>query len=183
MVEPFASVQQMVARSQGAIPATQPFLDTALRAASNRIRNHCGWHIAPEVTESITVDDLGGPVMRLPSRRVKEITELRIGGVVAPLAQLRWLPDGRLLEPYRIPSFRVAEITLTHGFAEVPEDLVDLTLQIAARALGSPMGVVTERSLASSITWTSTAAGVAGGTVLMAHETPGLAPYELGWLP
>lgn len=182
-MDPLATAAQMEQRSQGAIPASQPFLDVALKAASQRIRNHCGWHIATEVTETIRIDDLGGPVMRLPSKRVKRITELRIGGQVASLTQLRWLPDGRLLEPYRIPGYRVAELDVTHGYEETPEDVVDLTLHIAARALGSPTGVLTERSLASSITWSATAAGVAGGTVLMAHETPALAAYELGWLP
>lgn len=181
---PFASAQQMEQRSEGAISKDRPFLDSALRAASDVIRGYCGWHVAPEISETLHLDGPDSQLLVLPSLRVAEVTGIVEAGQPADLTDIAVSRTGMLRRrrPFA-DTFASVEVTLRHGFENVPDAIVDLTLQIAARALGSPLGVVREQSLIANVTWTTTAAGVAGGTVLMAHEEPILAPYRLGTLP
>ena len=60
------------------------------------------------------------------------------------------------------------------GIAKFWMALAALTLQIAARALGSPLGVLREQSLASSVTWSTTATGV----VLSPLDLPTMPPTD-----
>lgn len=178
-MDAFATKGQMAARSQGAIPADQPFLEIALQAASRVIRNHCHWHIAPSAQTREQFRPARRTEIWLRSVHVTGILSFITDGAVIPPAALDWYENG-LIE--QATTGRV-EVLYQHGYAEVPEDLVDLSLQIAARALGSPLGVVREQTLMSSVTWTTTAAGVAGGTVLMEHEQNLLTEYVVGYLP
>lgn len=179
----FATAAQMAERSQGAIPANTPFLEGSLLAATSLIREYCGWRIADQASEVIWLDDLGGPILALPSLCVVSVDEIKLDGEVIDSATLRWLPDGRLLEAYRVPVARALQVTMTHGFAAVPAGLVDLTLQMAARAIGSPLGIVREAAGGVSVTYSQPGFNVAGGTVLLPHEKAQLVPYRLGWMP
>lgn len=179
----FASADQMVARSQGAIPANHPYLDDALTAATEVIRSYCGWHISGQVTETVLLDDMAGPIMALPSLRVVSVTSLKVNGVDADVASFMWLRDGRLAKPYYVPTYRVAELTLTHGHETTPQEIVDLTLQMAARALASPLGLTREQAGAVNASPTAVAPGAAGGVVLLEHEKASLARFRVGWMP
>jgi hypothetical protein len=179
-LDPFAKPEDMEARTEGLIPTTRPFLDEALAAASLAIRNHCGWHIAP-VVEQVQYAGGRGTVF-LPTRRLTELVSVVNDGTVLDAGALDFDEDtGQVFGPRWSARRRGLVITYRHGLDKIPADVVDLTLQVAARALGSPLGVIREQSLASSVTWTATAAGVAGGTVLLAHEQDSLAAYTLGW--
>jgi hypothetical protein len=179
-LDPFATKEQMEERTDGLIPKTRPFIDTALAAASQAIRNHCGWHIAPVVEH---VQYAGGrDVVFLPTRRIATLVSVVNDGTVLDAGSLDFDEEtGQVFGPRWSSRRRGLVITYTHGLNNVPPLIADLTLQIAARALGSPLGIIREQSLASSITWTATAAGVAGGTVLMEHEREQLASYTVGW--
>lgn len=180
VLDPLATAQQMNDRTLGAITATShPFLETELKAASRLIRNECRWHIAPVVEVVRKVRKRHRHEIWVPAM---EITAVRIsthGGVATDLADDEFDPD----TGWTAWSGDRYTLTYTAGFAEVPDDLVTLTLQIAARALGAPLGVVREQSLTSSVTWSATAPGVAGGDVLMQHELDQLAEYRIGRLP
>lgn len=182
-LDAFATAAQMEQRSQGALPADTPFLADALLAATKLIREYCGWRIADQEQETVWLDDLGGPILALPSLAVVSLDEILLDGVAIDVTTLRWLPDGRLLEPYRVPVARAVQVKMTHGFAVVPADLVDLTLHVSARALGSPLGIVREASGGVSVTYSQPGFNVAGGTVLLAHEKAQLGSYRLGWTP
>jgi hypothetical protein len=179
-LDSFAKPEDMEERTEGIIPATRPFLDTALAAASRAIRDYCGWHIAPVVEQ---VQYVGGrDAVFLPTRRIAALVSVVNDGTTLDAGALDFDEDtGQVFGPRWSTRRRGLVITYRHGLDEVPSFLQDLTLQIAARALGSPLGVIREQSLASSITWTATAAGVAGGTVLMQHEQEALAAYRVGW--
>ena len=179
-LDSFAKPEDMEARTEGIIPKSRPFLDEALAAASLAIRNHCGWHIAPVVEQ---VQYAGGrDSVFLPTRRLTELVSVVNDGTVLDAGALDFDEDtGQVFGPRWSTRRRGLVITYRHGLDEVPSFIQDLTLQVAARALGSPLGVVREQSLASSITWATTAAGVAGGTVLMEHEQEALAAYRVGW--
>ena len=169
----FASVTDMQERSQGMITAaTHPFLEKELKAATRTIRNACGWHIAGkgEVTFKRVrpfPDDVW-----LPAMRIESITSATVDGAVRA--------DGFVFDPdtgwTNIRGCAV-DVTFVAGFETVPEDLMLLTLELAAGGLGTALNITREQAGAVSITYARTS----GGLVLADHER--LVPYKLGWLP
>lgn len=180
-MEPFATKEQMEQRSQGAIPASTPFLDDELKAASRIIRNYCRWHIAP------VQDDLEYAKQSrfreeiwLPAMQVQALAAVQIDG--AAVANVSAVEFDRSTGWVGARGNMVA-VTYSAGFEEVPDDIVALTLQIAARALGSPLGIVREQAGGVSVSYTQTGANTAGGSVLLPHEMEQLDAYRIGWMP
>lgn len=105
------------------LPASLKDVDPALLAGVvDDIRSYCGWHIAPQVTETVVVDADGGSLLRLPSLLVDSIgsvvdgrgNQLPVGRVYRNgLARGVW-PDEQL------------RVTLTHGYESVPPALVEV---------------------------------------------------------
>ena len=48
----------------------------AVLAAAEAVRSYCGWHIAPAVEETVTLDGSGGRHLLLPSLHVTEVSEI-----------------------------------------------------------------------------------------------------------
>lgn len=170
----FASAQQMAARSNGAIPADRPYLDTALKAASRRIRNYCGWHIYPSLeVENLNVRTFEGHHLWLPTTYLTSLDGISNNGVpVVDLDVIDWSADGRVdFYSWSRPSL----ISFTHGYEEVPEDLVDLTLELATGELQSAGGALREQTLASSVTWARTSGK------LTDDDKSSLAEYKIGY--
>ncbi|QHF24105.1 hypothetical protein GTU73_08830 [Rathayibacter sp. VKM Ac-2804] len=182
-VHGFATAQQMEDRSQGYIPADHPHLPLALQAAAQAITDHCHWHIAPSRTSVYRPrrSEYVGGTLYLPTTHLTGVVALTSAGRELDVTALTWYDDGAIEAP-GLAWPVVVTITHGHALAAVPL-VVDLALQIAARALGAPLGQVREQSLAGQIQWTQTAAGVAGGTVLMPHEAAALSSYVPGSLP
>lgn len=107
-----------------------PYSDGMVDIAAASVRAEAGWHIAPEVTETIEVDSYGGTLLIIPSRRIVSVTEIRnmtsSAEVVTGWSRLR----GGLYRRSGWPA-GVLEIDLTHGYATTPEDLKPI---LAARA-------------------------------------------------
>lgn len=179
-MEPFATKEQMAERSQGAIPASTPFLDNELDAATELIRGYCRWHIAKR---------RAGLVYRartrfreevwLPAMQIVSLQEVSINGTAVAD------PSGIDFDPVtgwvNIRS-SAALIKYTAGYEAVPADIVSLTLQIAARALGSPLGFVREQAGGVGVTHSQITSNVAGGSVLFPHEMAQLDAYKIGWM-
>jgi hypothetical protein len=107
-----------------------PFSDTLVDAAVSEIRGEAGWHIAPQVTETLTIDSYGGRLLSLPSRHVVNVTAVRdltnAGAVLTG-----WTRSTRLLWRYCWPVGQV-EVDVVHGYSVTPGDLLAV---VAARAL------------------------------------------------
>lgn len=179
-MESFATAQQMQQRTKGAITATtHPSLTSELAAATRAIRDACGWHVA---TLEPLVHRRSGPFARdiwLPAMQIDSIAEAVVDGADVDLTQVRFDPDTGWT------NLRGASCAITYaaGFEEVPESLVSLTLQIAARALSSPTGVTREQIGQHSVSFALTSAQASGGIVLLDVELEQLTPYILGTLP
>src|SRR5512139_2364445 len=64
-----------------ALPPTPAGVDDATWAATvAEVRAFCGWHIAPEVTETLTRDGSGGPVQVLPTLRLVDLISITNDG-------------------------------------------------------------------------------------------------------
>lgn len=169
----FASEEEMEQRSQGAIPADHPFLKRELEAATREIRSACGWHIAK--VETLTFERVGpfAEQVWLSAMEITAITAATIDGVDIDPATIEFDKQ----TGWTSLCGRRRSVTFTAGYAEVPADLVTLTLELAAGALGSPIGVSREQAGAVSLTYTRTSGA------LQPADRDRLAPYKLGWLP
>lgn len=180
-MDPFATKEQLEQRSQGAIPASTPFIDDELKAASRIIRNYCRWHIAGiESGLTFTKRSRFPEDIWLPAMQVQSLSAVQINGTA--VADASAIPFDPATGWVGARGGTVA-ITYAAGFEEVPEDIVSLTLQVAARALGSPLGIVREQAGGVSVSYTQTGSNTAGGSVLLAHEMEQLDAYRIGWMP
>lgn len=176
-LEAFATAEQMAARTDGAIPATRPHLNDALLAVTRRIQRHCRWHIAPQREQTLTLPARRGSTLWLPTAHLVDVVELSTGGHPIDVSQLDWSEDGELGYTGWVTGRRSVTVKIVHGYATVPEDLTELCLQVAARALGSPLGILREQAGAVAVTYS------ASGTVLLPAELAQLVDYRLGRLP
>jgi hypothetical protein len=112
-----------------------PFDDQHVDAAVADIRAEAGWHIAPVVTETVTVSTSGGwGLLILPSLKVATVTAVRDVTNVTPRTVTGWrLRPGGLLYLAYTGSWTCGyyEVDLQHGYATTPKDLLPV---IASRA-------------------------------------------------
>ncbi|ALJ20382.1 hypothetical protein [Microbacterium sp. No. 7] len=169
----FGTPTDMADRSQGEIPATRPFLQKELDAATTAIRNACGWHIAPSETVTYRRVRPFAEQVWLPAMRIVSITTATVDGATVAPSSIEFDPD----TGWTSLCGRRVDVEFVAGFAPVPADLVTLTLELAAGALGSPLGISREQAGAVSLSYTRTS-----GALTHADHAR-LAPYKLGWLP
>lgn len=108
-----------------------PFSDGMVDIAAASVRGDAGWHIAPEVTETLTVDSYGGYLLILPTRRIVGVTAVRDVTNGSTVTVTDWSrQSGGLYRRNGWPA-GVLEVDLTHGYATLPADLKPI---LAARA-------------------------------------------------
>lgn len=98
-----------------------PFLDQWIDIAAAEVRAQAGWHIAPQVTETISVESYGGRELVIPSKRVVSVASV---GTLSG-----WeLRDGVVYRSVGWPT-GLHLITLTHGYAACPPDLLPVVVK------------------------------------------------------
>lgn len=100
-----------------------PFKSETVKAASEQIRRICGWHIAPTIEETLVLDHDGGPVLYLPSLKVTDVTAVKDYRSGRELSNWHWSGAG-MIEGSFPRGFRSVEVTIEHGYAECPADLL-----------------------------------------------------------
>lgn len=168
-------------------PRLQPLIDGATRA----IRRYCGWHIAPELSETNRfLDSNGGSLLVLPTQRLVSIDALAIHtnrhDLVEPwyeldaadLAGLEWSENGEVRRRWWPNRFRGVRASFTHGFEDAP-DVSQIIQQVVANAISSPLGATREQAGALAVSWATTAPGVSGGLSLLERDLATLNSYRL----
>lgn len=192
-LEPLATAQQLADYSRGTITATDPRVGPLLDAVSRTIRRLCGWHIAPVIEETLTLDGPGGHLLELPTMRllgVISLTERRPTpyrpGTTAwqwdadALADLEWSPLGTIRRRSGVwtDMYRGIEVRVRHGYETAP-DVAQVVCQVAAMTLASPTGAITEQAGGVSMHWGTTASGVAGGMSILDRDLATIEPYRI----
>lgn len=149
----------------------------ALAAASQAIRNYCGWHISPSI--DCTAYPAGGTfVMCLPAGYVSAIDTITEDDVV--ITDYEWKKTGLIRRTDRRWSYSWdgIEVQYTAGYDEdaVP-DLVEAVVSIASGVLAVSAGVVQESADGVSITYSTNATSVA--TALTSNYKSALEPYRV----
>lgn len=143
-----------------------PFSDGVAAAAGGQVRALCGWHVAPVVTETVTVETGGSAVVLLPSLRVVSVSEVRDedGNV---LTGWKVRPNGVLRVPGGWPD--VIEVDLEHGHAKCPGELVAVVAEFA-RSIKA--GGVKAESLAGRSVQLDTTPGGVSADILARYTLP-----------
>lgn len=147
-----------------------PFTPSQVRAAGEQVRVECGWHIAPTVTETLTLDSAGGRVLTLPTLRLVAVTEVRdvTGDTPEVLTGWRQSKVGMLSRVSWPVGFAAVEVDLTHGYPECPPDLLAVLAERCQR-FGKD-GFVRQESLGSRSV-TLGAAGPGPSTLVLSRYT------------
>jgi hypothetical protein len=122
----------------------------ALTRAEASVRAYLGWHLAPEKTETLTLDGPGGPVLLLPTLRVSELVSITEEDRLVPVDDYEWSESG-VVRRGRASSYsawgaswtsrlRGVQVELTHGFPEMPLDVTAIIERLAARASEASKG-------------------------------------------
>lgn len=160
-----------------------------MRAAAEEVRNYCGWHIAPSVTETIDKLIIGSQgIILVPSLYVTDVANVVVDdNQVLDQRGYHWFQQGFI--ETRSPVYRhgfsglagagspVCSVTLTHGYQTCPLPVKAVIFDLMETAYDTPSGSV------HSVT-------APGYGVTFANEdtqvqmTPGqmtrLAPYRIG---
>lgn len=174
----------------------------AIRRASARVRKYCRQEITLVENDTVTLP-AGGRILRLPQRPVvvddthpltvvelfgvsnQEYTALegrdftRIGTELTRGEQW-WAPSRLMGWPFMRPMGIWADrvrVTYSHGYAEVPDDIVDVVCDLAAMNLTNPQGLRSESIDDYSRTF---AAETIGGAQLTDQHKEDLRPYRAG---
>ena len=150
-------------------------------AATQAIRDYCGWHVAPVQEDTLILDGTGTDTILLPSRLVVNVVSVKIRGEELPEASYEWSIIGALrrLDGVWPTAYRSVEVTLEHGFTNMSV-LADVVGSIASRVRMDPTGAIsTQRAGTQQVSFF--ASSTSGG--LMESEKERLAPYVLNWGP
>lgn len=105
--------------------------DELVDVAAAAVRRDLGWHLVPRITETIAVESHGGHLLWLPTRSLPGAPVV-VSGVQSGIDHWHQLP-GALWSPEPWPIGYVS-VTLAHGLAACPADLLPLLAQRADAA-------------------------------------------------
>lgn len=97
-------------------------------SATAEVRSYCGWHIAPTVTETVTVEGLGETLL-LPTLHLTDVVSIVRDGVAVDLTNVRWKPNGVVTGYVFSGDY---EVTFTHGHETTPEDVAQVVASVVA---------------------------------------------------
>ena len=142
-----------------------PFTDEIVDAAVAELRKVARWHIAPSISETLTVESTGGQTLVLDTLHLTALTAVRDVTDTTPTDVTDWRSNPT-------PRFRAGivtrscgwpcgdlELDVTHGYAACPPELLPV-LAAACRQIGADSRTVqTQGAGPFSITYRDPATG------------------------
>lgn len=107
----------------------------AIEEASAVIKNYCNQDIEQVSDDTILVDGTGSPKLFLPELPVSSITSVKIDGVLLDPTCYALAENGVLWRKYGkwTVGAQNIEVTYTHGYASIPEDVKGVCYRSASR--------------------------------------------------
>lgn len=110
---------------------------TRLDQVTAAVRAYCGWHVAPSVSEPVTVLGDGGSVLVLPSLHVTAVSSV-VDGDGDPVEGWSWHAEGVLTGRTWTRDTKYV-VTLTHGHDEAP-DVAGVIAELVGARISYPSG-------------------------------------------
>lgn len=164
-------------------------IEPNIKAASQAVRNYCGWHIYPSSTCKLSTSFYDKRITRngnmiliqLPATFVTSVTAVRIGGetynnfVIETNGILRIFGISEYFEPYT-----TLEVEYIAGLSDaLVANLQELVAYRVTHALASSAGIQSETAGGVSITYSAVWTNTARSTALPSDNKEVLAPYRL----
>lgn len=92
-------------------------------AACGAVRSYCGWHVAPSITETITMDGSGGFIQTLPTLHLTAVTQVTNDGV--EVVNSEWSQKGMIRGRWTA-KFGGVVATIEHGHPQCPADVLEV---------------------------------------------------------
>jgi len=102
-------------------------------AACAAVRAYCGWHIAPSVTQTLTLDGSDTDVMLLPTLHVTDLSSITNDGTA--VTEPEWSTFGIVRGTCWTDKFRGVVVSFTHGYDECPPEIIGVLHEAADRGL------------------------------------------------
>ena len=151
-----------------------PGLDPgAVAAAAAQVRSECGWHIAPQLTETITVRPTAAGLVHLPSLQVAAVTAVTSDGLPVWFEHDPPERELRLHNPWPWWHHRV-RVTLTHGYAQCPADVRQAVAVLAAGGLVPQPRLLTRRDGPFSASYADDSPAASAGGLMDAYRLPAI---------
>ncbi|MDT0270579.1 hypothetical protein RM844_30330 [Streptomyces sp. DSM 44915] len=187
-------LRERLRRRPGMADLTDEQADDLLAEAADVVRDYCGWRVWPRLTETVTVDTVGGPVAGLPSLMLHQVlaVETRPQHDLAPDAWAAvaggwdWSAGGWLWRCGCWPDGpRRLRVEMDSGHEEPPGAIGSVLIAVAARTATAPVGVSSEQAGGESVSY-STSGGSedsGAGGMLTGAERRVLDRYRLANRP
>jgi hypothetical protein len=129
-----------------------------LDGASEAVTEYCGWHIAPVVTETVTVDGTGTLIQTLPTLHLVSLDSVDENGLSLNVDHIDWSTNG-VMEKRRGSGWTARRrgiiAGIHHGFGTTPGWVTTMICAVAGRAFKTPLGVEQETAGGESIKYTA----------------------------
>lgn len=146
-------------------------VEYALAAASQAVRNACGWHISPSMSCTANVT-ASGRMVKLPANYVSDVAS------VGDLESFEWSRKGVIVADCLPRGLDGVAVAYTAGYdAEAVPDLTMTIAGIVEGVMAVAPGVASESADGVSISYSATASSVANS--LTSQQMAALAPYKL----
>jgi hypothetical protein len=135
----FAGIEDMEAFLQVSISsATQiAAAERALTEATAAIRNYCRQHLELVADDAVTLDSRGGTRLLLPELPVVSVASVVEDGEALTVTDDYKLGQHGILHRVGakwLKGIQVVVVTYSHGYAELPDDVVNICTRAASRA-------------------------------------------------
>jgi len=166
-----------------------------MRAASEIVRDYCGWHIAPEVTDDYDKLTIGsGGIIMLPSLYVTDVDTVTVTGgsgedqILNPMTDYDWFRNGTVeakspLWRYGYASYYgpyrtgLAKVRMTHGYDSCPLAIKSVVFELMSTASETvTANIQSIQSPGYRIQW-----GEISGEALNIDQKARLDRYRIGW--
>lgn len=165
----------------GPLAPTPPGVDVEeWSVACAAIRAYCGWHIAPVITEDVTVDGSGGGVQLLPTLRLLDVAAVTNDG--QSVADPQWSESG-VIRGVWTGRYRGVTATITHGYETCPAEVLAVakSMAVAGATAAATPGVKRMTSGPYSVEFSEGA--MAGPGVITEAHAAILDRYKLPFRP
>lgn len=119
--------------------------DWFLGVVGDTIRDFCGWHIFPVISETNIEAKIGNNgIVMLPTLNLVSVEEVRVGDVAITGYQWNASTAGYLTLMTRRGRNLPVLVDMTHGYEALPKAVAEVGYELTATVLEKPAGVVTE---------------------------------------
>lgn len=144
--------------------------EQAWASACAAVRAYCGWHVAPSVTETVTVDGSGSSVQLLPTLHLTSLVSITNDGTA--VTDPEWSEAGMVRGSWT-SKWRGVTAEMVHGYDDCPAEIVGILHEAASRGVaGSAVSQVGQVRMGG-------VSGVPGAASFLMEQTAILDRYKL----